>query len=196
MTVLGPWLRPSRGLLHGRGGETCTARSWSLAWELDERTIREVRVWTGSRCDEYRGLRMRRGWGDPVKGDDNFMDSIEPFVWCRHEAVGILLEADDGGLGRFVERCTLVQLRCSTRLRETSEFESDGIESVARFGMEFLVVKRLTSSFMGENSRAFCGLGQLAAASNWKYLICVFACVDGEMTALGRRVLGLAKDAE
>ena len=36
-------------------------------------------------------------------GADNLMDSIEPFVWSRHEAKGFLLEADDDVLGRVVK---------------------------------------------------------------------------------------------
>ena len=59
--------------------------------------------------------------------------------------------------------------------------------------MESLVVKRLASSFVGRNSRAFCGAGQAigkAVASNWKQLIVAFACVYQEMTAWSGRVSG------
>ena len=51
--------------------------------------------------------------------------------------------------------------------------------------MEFLVVKRLASSFVG-NWRAFCGSGQAigkAVAPNWKHLI-IFLRVSKKRKAL------------
>ena len=46
--------------------------------------------------------------------------------------------------------------------------------------MEHLVVKRLASSFMGGNARAFCGPCQTvgkAVASSWKQSFSVFVCL-------------------